>query len=138
MEIKARDVIARIMNGFGFAAIFTLIALTILLVNKVDPPLNEIWKSMLGSMIMGAFYGAASYLFQIVSWSPLKQVVIHFSLSVLLFLPIGLWTGWLPFEWKPLLIGLVLFAVMYSLFWCAYSYYYWRLTKEMNDSIHKK
>jgi len=138
MGIKVRDVLARIMNGLGFAAICTFIALTVLQAKGINPPINEVWKSMLGSMLIGAYYGCASFLFQFVNWSPLKQVIIHFSLSILIFLPIALWVGWLPLEWQTILIGIAMFIVIYGIFWCGYAYYYWRLAKEMNDSIHKK
>ncbi|MCM3634139.1 DUF3021 domain-containing protein [Paenibacillus camelliae] len=138
MSIKFSDVLARIMNGLGFSAIFTFIALTALLAKDINPPVDEIWKNMLGSMLIGAYYGAASFLFQFVNWSPLKMVITHFSLSFLVFLPIALWTGWLSLEWKSLLIGFVIFIVVYGIFWCGYAYYYWRLTKEMNESIDRK
>ena len=138
MGIKVWDVLGRIMNGLGFAAIINFVALSILLINDMNPPIEELWRRLLGSMLMGAYYGSASFWFQCASWSPLKQVVIHFSASLLVFLPIAFWAEWLPLEWKSVFIGIAIFIVIYGIFWCCYAYYYWRLTKEMNNSIHKK
>jgi len=137
MEIKWTAVLGRIMNGLGFAAIFTIIALTVLKVNEVDASIDEVWKSMLGSMLIGAYYGAASFLFQFPSWSLLKSVLVHFILSIFVYLPIALWTGWLPFEWKIVLFGLFIFAMLYIVFCGCYAFYFWRIAKKMNDSIDK-
>lgn len=138
MNVKVIDVLSRIMGGFGFTAIITFVTLTALLVNGIEPQLADIWKKMLGSMIMGAFFGLASYLFQVPHWSPLRQIATHFSLSIIIFFPIAIWVEWLPAKPLPLLIGLLTFMAIYACFWASFAFYYRREIKDLNNKINDK
>lgn len=136
MNVKLSNMLARIMGSLGYTTIITFVALTMLLVNGEEPLLIEIWKNILGSMIMSIFFALSSYLFEVQHWSPLKQVTIHFTLSVVIFFPVAIWAGWLPVKLSILLVGLLVFIGIYICFWIGFSLYYRRQIADMNRKIN--
>ena len=131
-------VMGRSLSGLGFAAIITFVALTILMVKGMEVSVTTIWMNMLGSIVMGVYFGSASLIFEIENWSPLKQTVIHFFISLMVWLPIGLCLGWIPFDSISLLISIFLFVVTYLFFWYSTRLYFLKIAKEMNNSVRKK
>ncbi|SET50969.1 Protein of unknown function [Salinibacillus kushneri] len=129
--------IRRSFIGLGFTAIVTFIALSIMVVQGVEASVSDIWKNMLGSMLMGVYFGIASLLYDIESWSPLKQTLIHFLLSIFIWLPLALYLGWVPFDVESLFIATGLFILSYAMFWFGTCIYFLKLEKEMNNSIKK-
>ncbi|TXC89385.1 DUF3021 domain-containing protein [Metabacillus litoralis] len=83
------------------------------------------------------YFGSASLLFDIDSWSPLKQTVIHFLISITVWLPLAIFIGWLPLEPSPLLLGIGSFVIVYVLFWYGIQTYFKKIAKEMNNSVKK-
>lgn len=131
-------VMGRSFVGLGFAAIITFVALTIFMMQGMEVPVAILWRNMFGSLLMGVYFGAASLIFEIENWSPLKQTVIHFFISLMVWLPIGLYLGWIPFDIVSLLIAVVLFVVTYMIFWFSTKLYFMKIAKEMNHSVRKK
>lgn len=133
------ELLKRALIGAGFAGILTVIFLTYLVNASVDAEVSDIWLNMLGSMLMGVYFGCSSIIFDKEGWSPLKQLSIHFVLSGLVLFSVGsLITGWIPFDAKALGMSLLIFIVSYAVF-MAGTYTYLKLqTKAMNDSIQKK
>ncbi|WP_054634855.1 DUF3021 domain-containing protein [Thalassobacillus sp. C254] len=129
------EVIRRGFAGLGFAGIFTFAALTIMMIQGIEASVSTIWLNMLGSILMGVYFGCASFIYEIESWSPLKQTTVHFMVSVGLWLPLAIFIGWLPFSVMPVLIGLLLFIVVYAIFWQGTKLYLQRLANEMNDTV---
>src|SRR5690625_5424690 len=92
-----RKVANRSFMGLGLAYLITFIALTALIVQEIEMTVVEVWIYMLGSMILGVYFGVASLIFEIEKWSPLKQLAVHFVLSVILWLLIAIFiAGWIP------------------------------------------
>ncbi|MGF2616291.1 DUF3021 domain-containing protein [Rossellomorea vietnamensis] len=131
------DLLRRSLIGLGFTAIFTFTALTILKLLNVDAAVSDIWLSMLGSMVMGIYFGASSKLFEVDQWSPLKQTSIHFLLSIFLWFPLALYIGWLPFNFIPIVLGVAGFIVVYLIFWFAFYSYFKKLESEMNNTVKR-
>lgn len=131
------EVLKRSMTGLGIATIITFSFFTIMVIQDIQVPTFIIWKNMLGAIVMGLYFGNASLLFEIEKWSPLKQTVIHFLLSIVVWLPITIWLGWLPFNWLALLIGITGFLLVYILFWFSSFLYFKKLESEMNGSIKR-
>ena len=131
------EAMRRSIAGLGFAAIFTFVFLTIFTIQNVEVPVATIWSHMLGSMLMGIYFGSASLIFDIEKWSPLKQLLIHFILSLTLWLPLAMIIGWLPVQTLPIIIGIVSFIVIYLLFWFGIRLYLTKLENDMNRFIRK-
>ncbi|MFC7319404.1 DUF3021 domain-containing protein [Halobacillus campisalis] len=125
----------RIWVGFGFAGIVNFIAVTIIMVNGVDVEAAVLWQNMLGAIIMGVYFSVASLIFEKESWSPLKQTSIHLSISLAVFYTLAGVVGWVPFEWKALLISTAIFITIYFVFWFFIGLYLKRMTSELNKNI---
>ncbi|MHA7966580.1 DUF3021 domain-containing protein [Paenibacillus sp. CAU 1782] len=132
-----RKIIQRGFVGISSGGIITFVALTVLMINEVDVSVADIWRNMLGSILMGIYFGIASLLFEHEKWSPLKQLVVHFLMSILLFFPIAISVGWIEFQWRPILLGAGTFMIIYAIFWFSISGYLRRQARSMNNSVRK-
>src|SRR5690554_2616719 len=131
------EVMRRSMLGLGFAAIITFIVLTVLMVQDVEVPVSIIWKNMLGSMIMGLCFGGASFIFDLEEWSPLKRTILHFFISIFVWIPLAMWIGWVPLKISSILIGIGTFILTYVVFWYVFYLYFKRIEEEMNHTVKR-
>lgn len=104
------ELIKRSFIGLGFAAIITFVFLTWMTIEQIDVPVGVIWKNMLGSMIMGIYFGISSAIFDMETWSPLKQTLMHFFLSIIVWLPLAMYLGWIPITPMALFFGIISFT----------------------------
>lgn len=131
------EMIRRSMLGLGFSAIFVFVALTIMTLQDVQVPIFIVWKNTLGGMAMGIYFGIASLIFDNEEWSPLKKTIIHFLLSIFIWVPLAIWMGWVPLELVAILIGIGVFIMTYLLFWYGSYLYFKRIENEMNNCVKK-
>ncbi|WP_035666057.1 DUF3021 domain-containing protein [Halalkalibacter akibai] len=131
------EAVRRSILGLGFSAVFTFVALTIMMLQDVQVSVSIIWMNMLGSMVMGIYFGVSSMIFDVDHWSPLKQTTIHFLLSISVWLPLAMLIGWLPFNVIPIIVGIGSFIVVYVIFWSGSYFYFKRLEHEMNQSVKR-
>lgn len=132
------EVVKRIFNGIAWGGLVTFFALTLLMINDINPDVSTIWLHMLASMVFGIYYGFAAYIFVIDSWSPLKKTIIHFSLSITVYYLIGLPIGWVPPTPFAIILSAVVFLLLYILFWFGFTQYYKKVESSLNDSLQKK
>nr|WP_289039556.1 DUF3021 domain-containing protein [uncultured Allobacillus sp.] len=123
--------------GMAFAALISFIFITVLLITETESTILDIWKGMFGSLIMGIYFGSASLIFDNEKWSPLKQTMIHFFLSVTVWLPLALLLGWVPVGIIPIVIGLVSFVIIYTVFWFVLQSYFSKVEKDLNEQIKR-
>lgn len=129
-------VVNRSFMGLGLAYLITFTALTALTVQHIEMAVVEVWVYMLSSMILGVYFGIASLIFEIEKWSPLRQLAVHFVLSVILWLLIAIFmVGWIPFTLLSVVISFGVFVGLYLLFWLGFNAYYKKIETEMNDSM---
>lgn len=129
------EAIRRSILGLGFAALITFAILTIFTVQNVEVPVSIIWKNMFGSMILGIYFGTASLIFDKENWSPLRQTIVHFVISISTWCPLALYMGWLPMEMGPIISGIGLFMIIYLIFWYGAYLYFKKMEMDMNRSI---
>ena len=127
----------RSLGGMAFAALITFIFITVLLITETESTILDIWKGMFGSLIMGIYFGSASLIFDNEKWSPLKQTIIHFFLSVTVWLPLALLLGWVPVGIIPIVMGLVGFVFIYTVFWFVLRSYFSKVEKDLNEQLKK-
>lgn len=125
----------RSLGGMAFAALITFIFITVLLITETESTILDIWKGMFGSLIMGIYFGSASLIFDNEKWSPLKQTIIHFFLSVTVWLPLALLLGWVPVGIIPIVMGLVGFVFIYTVFWFVLRSYFSKVEKDLNEHL---
>src|SRR5690625_2190305 len=97
------EVLKRTMYGIAYGGIYTFIALTILMILQITPPIFQTWLYMLAGLMLGVYFAVASFIFEVEAWSPLKKTVIHFVLSIVLYFIIALSVGWVPFTFTAII-----------------------------------
>ncbi|GGJ67473.1 DUF3021 domain-containing protein [Virgibacillus salexigens] len=132
------EILKRSIIGIAIGAIFTFIALTGMIIGDAEASIAEVWKYMLGNLLIGTYFGLSSFLYEFDKWSPLKRTIIHFSLSITVYFIIAFAVDWLPFQPLSFLIGALLFISAYILFWAGAQFFAKRLASSMNEYLDKK
>jgi len=132
------EVLKRMMGGIAWGGIFTFIALTALVINDINPHVSTIWLYMAGSLVLGIYFGIASFIFEREGWSPLKKTMVHFLLSVVVYFTIALPVGWVIFSPIAIILTFFVFVAIYILFWFGFQLYYKRVEAALNKTLHKK
>lgn len=127
----------RIFSGIAWGGVVTFVALTVLMINDINPEVSTIWLYMLASIVFGIYFGLASFIFTIENWSPLKKTAFHFTLSIAVYFMIALPIGWVPLTLIALVTSTIVFVITYAIFWSGYYIYYKKIEQSLNDSLHK-
>ncbi|GEN32135.1 hypothetical protein HNQ35_002514 [Cerasibacillus quisquiliarum] len=129
-------ILQKITMGIAAGGLLTFIALTVIKFTHVKSTVDVIWLYMLASLILGVYFSLASFIFEIDSWSPLKQTIIHFLLTIGGFFLIAIPIGWIPFHFGTITFGIIIFTVMYMLNWASFYFYYKKVADKMNKQLH--
>ena len=132
------EIIKRTMYGIAYGGINTFIALTILMIYEINPPISTIWLYTTMGFILGIYFGLASFIFEVETWSPLKKTIIHFTSSITCYFIIALSVGWVPLKIKAIIITIFFFIIVYTIFWLGYRTYYKRIEAGLNKDLQKK
>ncbi|MCF6136670.1 DUF3021 family protein [Pseudalkalibacillus berkeleyi] len=130
-----KEMIRRGFIGISYSGIITFCALTIIKVNELNVSASEIWVHMLGSIALGIFWGMASLIFENESFSPLMQILIHFSASIIFFYPIAILLGWITLSAITILSSFIIFIMIYFIFWFTIRFYITRMASSLNNAI---
>lgn len=134
-QIK-RNLVYNISIGLAFAFLFVFFNFTILMFQNSDISIGQVWVNMLGNMVLGLYFGTASLIFEIEKWSFLKQLVVHFIVSVLLWFLVAIFiVGWISFTPLSILISFGIFIGIYLIFWICFIAYYKKIEIELNDLV---
>ena len=87
--------------------------------------------------ILGLTFSTGSIIFELDSWSLLKQTVVHFVESSVIMYLAGLFCGWFPHNAMSTIIWFVMFIVIYIIFWVSFYSYFKKKTREINESLKK-
>jgi len=85
--------------------------------------------------LIGTTFAATTVLFEIDSWSLLKQTIIHFIITSIVMYIAGFLCGWFPHKLSSTLIWFGIFIVIYVIFWISFSSYYKNKVKKMNEAL---
>lgn len=132
------EMVKRSMTGIAIGGIITFGALTILMIKQIEAPITTIWLYMLASLIMGIYYGLASFIFERDQWSPLIKTVVHFILSISLYFMIALSLGWVPFTFIAISLTSLVFIVLYAIIWTLIQLYYKRVESHLNKNLQNR
>jgi len=131
------DILKRGFMGIAFGGLATFIAITILMLHDAEIVATEVWFHMLGSYGLGIYFSVASLIFENENWSLLKQLCIHFPLSIAVFFLIAVPLGWVPFTIWASLLALGAFTFYYSIFWIGFWIYAKKQTGKLNEELNK-
>lgn len=90
------------------------------------------------SIIIGFVFSASSVIFEIDEWSLLKQTVVHFFITTLVFFPCSIKVGWIDVNPMSILIYIGVFIFIYLLAWISI-YFTWKSKiKKLNNKLEER
>lgn len=133
-----KKILNRVMAGISFGGLATFISLTVLNFAHIEVPVSEIWKHSSGSFILGIYFAVSSFIFEIEKWSSLKQTMIHYTLSIIIYFLLALPLGWIPMHVLSIIIGILAFSAIYGSYWTGFYLYFKRVEASLNEQLQRK
>ncbi|MBT9175719.1 MAG: hypothetical protein DDT20_00019 [Firmicutes bacterium] len=87
---------------------------------------------------VGFIFGAMSVVFDIDEWTLTRQTVIHFAVTVSVFLPASLLAGWVSAEKGAVLIFMMTFMFIYCGIWYTHYAYWQKRISEVNSRLRRR
>ena len=85
--------------------------------------------------LIGTTFAATTVIFEMDSWSLLRQTITHFVITSIVMYVAGFLCGWFPHTVVSTLIWFGVFIVVYVIFWFCFSAYYKNKVKKMNEAL---
>ena len=85
--------------------------------------------------IIGTTFAATTVIFEMDSWSLLRQTITHFVITSIVMYIAGFLCGWFPHTVGSTLIWFGVFVVVYVIFWICFSMYYKNKVKKINEAL---
>ncbi|GAJ97476.1 DUF3021 domain-containing protein [Geomicrobium sp. JCM 19055] len=133
-----RELFFRILAGIAAGGFIMFIALTILMINDINPSSHYLWTQMLGSILMGIYFAISALIFENDSMSLLSATAIHYALSIVVWFTIAYAVGWFPFSMTAVAIAISTFTILYCIHWFCFYLYYKRMENKLNQSLKKQ
>lgn len=110
------------------------------------PSLAESAGSELGAVLLqavlcgllGSCFASCSIIWELDSWSILKQTGVHFLITAFVMLPIAYINKWMEHSIGGFLLYLAVFIIIFALIWLI-QYIFWKnKIKEINQLLNKE
>ena len=85
--------------------------------------------------IIGLTFAATTVIFEMDSWSLLRQSITHFIITSIVMYVAGFLCGWFPHTVASTLIWFGVFVFVYLIFWICFSLYYKNKVKKINEAL---
>ncbi len=105
------------------------------LMDRMGSEIGAVLMQTFCCAIMGAGFGAISYIWEIDHWSLLKQTGIYFVLTSVIMLPIAYITYWMEHTIRGVLIYFVIFAAIFAVIWIVEFLGGKYVVKRMNEKL---
>ncbi len=89
------------------------------------------------SMAIGAVFAGTSVLWEIEKWSVTKQTLVHFSVCIVVFLPLSYVLNWMPHRLFGALLYVAVFMITYVLIWVSQYFSMRAKIKKMNKQLQE-
>ncbi|MBY7142167.1 DUF3021 domain-containing protein [Virgibacillus sp. NKC19-3] len=132
------EALKRVTSGIAVGGVWTFVVLSILKFNHIEATVSDIWISMLGSLIIGIYFGLSSFIFEVDNWSHLKTTAIHFSLSIAVYFIIAFSAEWVPFTPFAIITSALIWILIYILVWTGWFIYFKKIEASLNEEVRKK
>lgn len=86
--------------------------------------------------VLGAGFAGSSVIWEVDSWSIVKQTRIYFTVTSLTMLPIAYFTYWMEHSVAGLLSYFGIFVLIFAFFWIAQVAIGKHNVKKMNENLH--
>lgn len=103
-----------------------------------DTPRGFVAQS-LAAMIVGIAWVLPSMVYRSEKLSLAQQILIHFSIALVVYIPCGFYMGWIPTDGGAGQIITEIIMIIAGSFavWLLFYFYYKHLAKRMNERIRK-
>ena len=102
---------------------------------------NEINAVMLQSLlyaVIGFSFASSSVVWNMDSWSMLKQTALYFIINAVVMMPIAYGLNWMQHNSKGIIIYLAVFTLYFAVIWLV-QYFIWKsYLKKMNTKLADK
>lgn len=106
-------------------------------INVTKNELNAVVLQTILCALMGSIYATASIIWQIDSWSLVKQSGIYFATICIATLPIAYITNWMKHTFIGIFSYILIFILIFCIVWLI-QYFVWKnKIKKMNEKIVK-
>ena len=85
--------------------------------------------------IIGLTFASTTVIFEMDSWSLVRQTITHFVITSIVMYVAGFLCGWFPHTVASTLIWFGVFVVVYLIFWVCFSLYYKNKVKKINEAL---
>ncbi len=90
--------------------------------------------NLLAGGVIGFINNGSSAVYDIESWGTTRATVIHYFLTVVVFLAIALSLGWFRID-LTLLIFMIIFTVVYVIIWLSEYLYFKKTVEDINKEL---
>ncbi|OAT73115.1 MULTISPECIES: DUF3021 domain-containing protein [Parageobacillus] len=94
-------------------------------------------KNSFSFIFCGWFLIVSSLYFELESLRLSQQTALHFVTVIVLYFILSLGIGWIPFEWKSIIISVAIFIAIYIVIWVCHYLYFKKLANKMNEGLKK-
>ncbi|MGN1146850.1 MAG: DUF3021 domain-containing protein [Lachnospiraceae bacterium] len=107
------------------------------LVTQVGSPIGAVIVQTVLSAVLGAVFGGASVIWEIDSWSILKQSLIYFLLSCIAMLPTAYLAHWMEHSLRGILQYVGIFVAIFLFVWLV-QYFSWKIKiRKLNKHLQQ-
>ena len=99
---------------------------------------NEINAVMLQSLlyaVIGFSFASSSVVWNMDSWSMLKQTALYFIINAVVMMPIAYGLNWMQHNSKGIIIYLAVFTLYFAVIWLIQYFIWKRYLKRMNTKL---
>ncbi len=108
------------------------------LLNITSNELSAVILQVILCGIMGAGFALASIIWEIDSWSLVKQTGIYFAIICVVMFPISYFAGWMPHTMRGIVLYVLIFIVIFIVAWIL-QYMSWKnKIGKLNDKVKNK
>jgi Protein of unknown function (DUF3021) len=135
MDNLGKNILARVFVGLGIAMVHLFGNVKIFKGESID--IQELIQLMTALSVMFILLAVAELIYHIETWSPLKQLAIHFMTCITVFYSVNMFWGLVPLEPSPLIGSGLIFAIIYFIIWFGMRWYWTRKIASMNEDLRK-
>ncbi|MFD3155415.1 DUF3021 domain-containing protein [Haloimpatiens sp. FM7330] len=134
--ILKRGLLGMAFGVFINQTIFAIFACTMGLNGNLE--VSMLFKQFIISAIAGFYFSASSVIFNVSNWSSLKQTVLHFIATSIVYFPVAIYAKWMPNASFGRIIFIITYITIYVIVWFSFKSYWTKKIKELNMSLERR
>lgn len=107
------------------------------LVSDCGNELNAVLLQTVCSLLYGAAWAGASFIWKIENWSILKQTLSHLLICSFATFPIAYFMRWMPHNGPGILMYFGIFFAVYLFIWITQYFSYKKQLQKMNEKVRQ-